>query len=259
MRELNIEPIRSVERAIHILNCFTFEKPVLTIDEIMEKTGLAKATTYRLLWTLERNHLIQYHATSNVYQLGTKALEYGGIVLDNLDICKETEPYLHELHEATGHSFILATQQAETVQYLLRIHSDEGLQPNNTVGRRRILHHGALGIVLLAYTEEDFIDSLLDEYPLVAHTPKTITEKTSFKDRLKLIRESGYYVDIDETFVGYTAIAVPIYGEKAKVIASIGLSGPSFKIEGERRENLIKLMKETAQHISKKMGKFYKD
>ena len=116
MRELNIEPIRSVERAIQILNCFSFEKPVLTIEEIMFKTKLAKATTYRLLWTLERNNLIQYNQHTNEYRLGTKALEYGGIVLDNLDIRREAEPLLQELHEATGHSVILAAPQSETVQ-----------------------------------------------------------------------------------------------------------------------------------------------
>jgi IclR family KDG regulon transcriptional repressor len=254
MRELNLEPIRSVERAIQILNCFSFEQPVLSIDEIMEKTKLAKATIYRLLWTMERNGLIQYDEKTNEYRLGYKPLEYGGIVLENLDIRREAEPYLLELHEITGHSIILATAQGETIQYLLRYDSDEGLQPSNFVGRRRILHNGALGIVLLAFMRIDFVQELLKQYPLEALTPKTLIDKERFLNRLQEIRQNGFYVDVDGTFIGYTAIAAPIFREKDKAVAAIGISGPSYKMEEERREQLIKLITGTAMKISQRMG-----
>ncbi|WP_102348708.1 IclR family transcriptional regulator [Bacillus sp. Marseille-P3661] len=254
MRELNIEPIRAVERAIQILNCFSFEKPALTIEEIMDKTKLAKATTYRLLWTLERNDLIQYDQSSNLYRLGNKPLEYGGIVLENLDIRRESEPYLLDLYEQTGHSVILATPHDETIQYLLRFDSDEGLQPNNFVGRRRIIHNGALGIVLLAYMDGQFVEELLEHYPLEPLTPKTVTDSTHFIKRLKDIRKNGYFVDIDQTFMGYTAIAAPIFNEKKQGIASIGISGASYKMEGERREELVKLVIDISMKISKRMG-----
>ncbi|MFC3885127.1 IclR family transcriptional regulator [Bacillus songklensis] len=254
MRELNIEPIRAVERAIQILNCFSFERPDLSIEEIIEKTKLAKATVYRLLWTMERNGLIQYDQKENRYRLGYKSLEYGGIVLENLDIRREADPYLHELHELTGHSVILAVRQGDTVQYLLRYDSDEGFQPRNFIGRRRILHNGALGILLLAYMQADFIEELLNRYPLEPHTPNTVVDKEQFLHRLREIRKEGIFVDVDETFIGFTAIAVPIYGGKDNVIAVLGISGPSFKMEGESRERLIKQIKEAAMKVSQRMG-----
>jgi IclR family transcriptional regulator, KDG regulon repressor len=254
MRELNIEPIRAVERAIQILNCFSFERPNLTIEEIIDKTNLAKATVYRLLWTMERNGLIQYDQKENKYRLGYKSLEYGGIVLENLDIRREADPYLQELHELTGHSVILAVPQGDTIQYLLRYDSDEGFQPRNFVGRRRILHNGALGILLLSYEKKDFAEGLLNRYPLEAHTPHTLVDNEQFLQRLQEIRQKGMFVDVDETFIGFTAIAVPIYRGKEEVIAAIGISGPSFKMEGEAREQLIKQMKETAMKISRRMG-----
>jgi IclR family KDG regulon transcriptional repressor len=254
LRELNLEPIRSVERAIQILNCFSFEQPVLSIDEIMGKTKLVKATTYRLLWTMERNGLIQYDQKTNRYRLGYKSLEYGGIVLENLDIRREAEPYLLELHVLTGHSIILATPHGETIQYLLRHDSDEGLQPSNFVGRRRILHNGALGIVLLAFMQIDFVQELLNQYPLEALTPNTLTDKELFLQQLQEIRQNGFYIDVDGTFIGYTAIAAPIFREKDKAVAAIGISGPSYKVEGEKREELVKLITGTAMKISQRMG-----
>lgn len=254
MRELNIEPIRAVERAIQILNCFSFEKPVLSIDEIMTKTKLAKATIYRLLWTLERNDLIQYDQSLNKYRLGNKPLEYGGIVLANLDIRREAEPYMQDLHEQTGHSIILAKQQDDSIQYLVRYDSDEGLLPTNFVGRRRTLHNGALGIVLLSYMDKDFVHDLLKRYPLEQHTPKTVVDESRFLERLNEIRDVGYYVDEDETFMGYTAIATPIFNEKNEAIAALAISGASFKMEGTRRKELTNLVKDVALKISKQMG-----
>lgn len=254
MRELNLKTIRSVERAIQILNCFSFEKPVLTIEEMMDKTGLPKATVYRLLWTMEQNGLIQYDQRTNEYRLGNKHLEFGGIVLQNLDIRRESEPHLLQLYEQTGHSVILAVPHGETVQYLLRFDSNEGLQPTNFVGRRRIIHNGALGIVLLAYMSPDFVEELLEQYPLEPLTPKTLTDKDLFIQRLQQIRQDGYYVDEDETFQGYTAIAAPIFREENRAIAAIAISGSSFKMEGERREFLVQLIRETADKISRHMG-----
>lgn len=254
MRELNVESVRAVERAIQILNCFSFEKPTLPISEIIEKTGLAKATAYRLLWTLEQNGLIQYDPKENTYRLGYKSLEYGGIVLEHLDIRREAGPYLLGLHEQTGHSIVLGVPQGETIQYLIRYDSDEGFQPRNFVGRRRILHNGAFGITLLAYMEPDFIEDLLDRYPLEAFTPNTLVDREKFIQRLEVIRNDGYFVDVGETFLGFTAITAPIFDRRDHPVGAVGVSGPSFKMEGEAREHLIKLTTETAKKISMRMG-----
>jgi IclR family KDG regulon transcriptional repressor len=254
MRELQVDSVRAVERAIQIMNCFSFERPDLTIGDIIEKTKLAKATAYRLLWTLEQNGLIQYDSKENTYRLGYKSLEYGGIVLENLDIRREAGPYLQQLNEQTGHSTVLAVPQGETIQYLMRYDSDEDFQPRNFIGRRRILHNGAFGIVMLAYMEPGFVNDFLDRYPLEPLTPHTLTDKEKFVQRLQEIRNNGFYVDAGETFMGFTAIAAPVFDGRENVIASTGVSGPGFKMDGEAKDELIRQTVTTAMKISMRMG-----
>jgi IclR family KDG regulon transcriptional repressor len=254
MRELQVDSVRAVERAIQIMNCFSFERPELSIGDIIEKTKLAKATAYRLLWTLEQNGLIQYDPKENTYRLGYKSLEYGGIVLENLDIRREAGPYLQQLKERTGHSTVLAVPQGETIQYLMRYDSDEDFQPRNFIGRRRILHNGAFGIVMLAYMEPGFVNDFLERYPLEALTPNTVTDKDRFVRRLQEIRNNGFFVDSGETFMGFTAIAAPVFDGRENVIAAVGMSGPSFKIEGEDRAEFIHQTVTTAMKISRRMG-----
>ena len=44
--------IKSVEKAVDILSCFTIENPILTVGEITRLTGLNQSTVSRLLTTL---------------------------------------------------------------------------------------------------------------------------------------------------------------------------------------------------------------
>jgi len=254
MRDIKMEPIRSVERIISILNCFGFERSELVIEDIVKETGLPKPTVYRMLWTLEKNGLIHYDAKENMYRLGHKFLEYGGIVLKKLDILKESESILTELHSRTGHTILLAAKQKNQMQYLLTLESDDDFQPRSYVGRSRVLHYGALGISILAYMERGEVEQLLEEEPLEQRTPNTLVDKELFLKRLDQVRQDGYYVDVDETFVGFTAISAPLFGSGGNILGAIGVAGPSFKMEGEDRSKIVAWTVEAATNISRRLG-----
>ncbi len=258
MRDINVDSVRSVERIIAILNCFRFEQPDLTIDEIVAETGYSKATAYRILWTFEQNGLIHYDKKENKYRLGHKFLEYGGIALQNLDIRREADPILSELHKQLDHNVMMAVRQDDQLQYLLNYECSDGLVANSHVGKKRILHYGALGIVLMSYISEEEVKELLKKHPLEKRTPYTLVDEEQFLNRLEQVRKQGYYVDVDETFVGFTAIAAPVHGLNEEVVGAIGIAGSNFQMEGEERERLIKLVKKAAHRISEKVGMYGK-
>lgn len=255
MRKLRIEPVRVVQRIVRILNCFSFEHVSLSIDEIVKKTGIAKATVYRLLWTLEQENLIIYDQSENKYRLGYKLLEYGSIVINNIDIRKEAEPILSEIHNELGHNMLLAIRQGDQMQYLLNYESPDGLQTKSYPGRRRVLHYGALGTVFMAYLPPDEVKKILLKAPLEKRTPYTLTDEKQYMERLQKIRSQGYFIDVDETFVGFTAIAVPVFGNYNEVVAVIGIAGPGFQMENEQRDYILQVMKNAANELSKRIGK----
>lgn len=59
MSETNMKGIRTVQRSIDIINCFSLEETELSLTEIANKINLAKSTTTRLLATLEQNSFVQ--------------------------------------------------------------------------------------------------------------------------------------------------------------------------------------------------------
>src|SRR4051794_11170077 len=60
--------VRSVQRALEILALLTDERPIVTIREIVDATGLAKTTVIRLVSTLEQAGLLW--ATTGGYLAG---------------------------------------------------------------------------------------------------------------------------------------------------------------------------------------------
>ncbi|WP_079527404.1 IclR family transcriptional regulator [Halobacillus hunanensis] len=254
MREINVTPLQTVERAIKILDCFSFDTYLLTIDELVKKTGLAKATTYRLLWTLEKNGLITYDSRENAYKLGYKMLSYGGIVMEKLDIRQEAEPYLKELHRETGFQVMLAEKHRNHIQYILSYNSEDDFEPGSYVGKQRLLHFGALGILFMAYSSENEVNEFLSEYPIVEHTPYTVTDKGKFLKRLNQISHQGYHVDHEETYFGITSIAVPVYDSSSNIVAAMAIAAPSFKLTGDMLDQSIERTKVIAGNISRKLG-----
>ena len=53
------------------------------------------------------------------------------------------------------------------------------------------------------------------------------------------MRDQGYAVAVDELEVGLTAVAAPIRNAHGDVIASISVSGPTFRLTQERIDEVV--------------------
>ena len=60
----------------------------------------------------------------------------------------------------------------------------------------------------------------------------TITTKPELREELALVREQGYAVAVDELEVGLTAAAAPVRNAHGDVVASMSVSGPTFRLDG---------------------------
>ena len=62
---------RCVSRIISVLNCFSPEQPELSSIEIVKKTSIPIATTYRLLNGLRTGHFLKMNTSSGKYSIGS--------------------------------------------------------------------------------------------------------------------------------------------------------------------------------------------
>ena len=89
---------------------------------------------------------------------------------------------------------------------------------------------------------------------LPAYTSLTITKRGELRKELERVREQGYAVAVGELEIGLTAVAAPIHNAHGDAIASMSVSGPTFRLDDARLPEVIGLLVEAATEVSHRLG-----
>ncbi len=246
--------IRSIERALKLIDCFTEEKNLFTMGELAHLTNLSKSTVFRILQTLEKHRFISYDYETNRYSLGMKLFELGGIVSSSLSLRKIASRFLDKLEEKISHTILMGILEDGELVYIDKREGKEALKLTSEIGKRRPPYYGMLGKTLMAYLPEKEVDELLKRYPLKKIASRSITDPKKFKKSLKQIQKKGYTYEWSEAVEGVIGIAAPIRDHRGIVVSAIGVAIPKFNKEKIEREKFIKLVMDTANKISRALG-----
>ena len=121
--------------------------------------------------------------------------------------------------------------------YLDQVAGSSALQPHNWVGQHIPLHATSNGKVLLSGLDRARLRRGARHLPLV-HRPRRSPRKAELRAELDQVREQGYAVAVDELEVGLTAAAAPIRNAHGDVVASMSVSGPTFRLTDERLDEV---------------------
>ncbi|OPX35058.1 MAG: hypothetical protein B1H11_09735 [Desulfobacteraceae bacterium 4484_190.1] len=247
--------IQAVERALDILDCFTFENKEFGLFEIAEKTGLNKTTVKRMLVNLAQRKYVQQDPRTKKYRLGMRLFELGGIVFSSFSLRKAAAHFMDLLQKETKSTVLLGAMMEEQLVYIDKREGNGMIRISSEIGWRRPFHYGMLGMILSAYLDPPEVKLLLKKYPLEAYTPRSITDKERFKDRLEEIRKQGYVIEVGEAVEGVIGIAAPIRNYTRNVIAALGIAVPAGEgISQDGTDDLARRVKETCNKISAELG-----
>lgn len=219
---------QAVDRASRLLTAIVDATRPKSFSELAGATGLAKSTTSRLLFALERGGLVR-RDEAGAYEPGELFLRYAGRAGREFELIELSRPHLKRLSEATGETINLGVARRGHVEQLNQVDSRYVLGTTNWVGRPVSLHASALGKVLLAYG-----GAALPPGRLPRFTDKTITNRTELAEELAEVRRHGYAVAIDELEPGLVAIAAPVLKAGGEVVAAISISGPGNRLTPPR-------------------------
>jgi DNA-binding IclR family transcriptional regulator len=250
--------VQTIERASSILDILGQSPQGISIRELSTKIKLPKGTTHRLLSSLSYFGYVRQDSKTRNYLLGLKLVELGQLLLGQLDLRKEAEPFLRDLAERTKETVHLVFLDRNEIVYIDKVETEQnssGLKMASRVGLRNPAHSSAVGKVLLAHFPEEELKNFIKEKGLAKRTENTIIDPTQLKDHLKLVRAQGYAIDDEENEKGIRCVAAPIYNEVGKTVAAISISGPAFRITKKViQESLKKEVMETALKVSQRLG-----
>jgi IclR family transcriptional regulator, KDG regulon repressor len=250
--------VQTIERVSFILDILGQNPQGISIRDLSARVQLPKGTTHRLLSSLTYFGYVRQDPRTRSYLLGFRLVELGQLLLSQLDLRKEAEPFLRELAERTKETVHLVFLDRNEIVYIDKVemvHNHSGLRMASRVGARNPAHSSAVGKMLLAHLPDETLNNIIEEKGLPKRTENTLTDASQLKDHLKIVRRQGYAIDDEENEKGIRCVAAPIYNEMGQAVAAISVSGPAFRITKRTiQETLKKEVMETALKISQRLG-----
>lgn len=243
--------VQSVDRALTILEILA-RLGEAGVTEIAAELGVHKSTAFRLVATLETHGMVEQNDDRGKYRLGVGNLRLAGATTARLDVVQEARSLTRKLAADSGETVNIAVLSETSALYLDQVSSSSALQSHNWVGQHIPLHATSNGKVLLSGLTARDLDDRLPRLP--RYTSGTIGTKAALRRELAAVREQGYAVAVDELEVGLTAVAAPIRNAHGDVVASLSVSGPTFRLTETRVKELIPAVVDTADEVSRRLG-----
>jgi DNA-binding IclR family transcriptional regulator len=224
--------VDAAAKALELLSVFSFREPRLSLADLASRTGIPRATAFRLLSTLEQSGFLD--KVHGAYQLGIKCFVLGNIVAGGLDLRETARPHLAALREATRETTQIAILDHWQVVYLERMLSPMSVgYMRSRAGAILPAYCTGLGKALLAFLPEAEVQAWAATQKFAALTPRTITSAKRLLKELALVRARGYGLDEEEREKGVSCIAAPICNHTGDVVAAISVAGPTERMPRE--------------------------
>jgi DNA-binding IclR family transcriptional regulator len=220
-----------LERAFALLEVIGADGTSVGLAELARRSGLAKATAYRLA-----NQLIELHVLERVgeeYQLGLKLFELGSSVARQRELREAALPFMEDLYEATHETIHLGVLDDAEVLYIEKIAGRRGCTVPTTLGTRKPLYCTSLGKAILAYSTPQLVQAVIQN-GLPRRTSYTITDPRRLELELTHAVETGVAYDREEYELGITCVGSPLLNPAGRAWAAISVTGPTTRFRPER-------------------------
>ena len=245
--------VRSVDRAAALLLALGDCPAEAGVSELARRLGLHKSTASRLLATLERRGLVEQDEGSGKYRLGLAVIRLAERAERTLDLRTIALPELERLARATRETVTLGVVDRDACLTIAQVDGPNMVACSDWTGRTTPLHCVASGKVLLAAMAEREVLRIARP-GLPAPTERTITGLEPLLEELARIRRRGFATAFSEWIEGTNGVAVPVADARGRVIASIGVWGPAFRVTAGRVAEIVASTREAAAAVTARLG-----
>jgi IclR family transcriptional regulator, KDG regulon repressor len=246
--------IQSLDRGLELLEFISQSKEAIGLPELAEMLGVNRSTAHRLLGTLISRNFVAQDPVTKKYSVGLKIIELSRQSIDGYSLRTICKPFISELVRETGESANLAVISGKYAVCIDHETSPSPLAVTNNIGVPFVLYATALGKAILAFLPEKKMQALISSIDFQSFTPRTISNSPVLETQIKEIQKKYYSLDDEERYLGVRCIAAPIFDHREKMVAAIGISGPTTRVTLDKLDVLIRNVKNTAFDISVQMG-----
>lgn len=179
-----------LDKSVALLDCVAAGER--TLAELVELTGLSRATAHRLALGLETHGLLR-RTPEGRFALGLHLLALGRAATDQYPLAERARPAMERLRDCTGESVQLYVTDGTDRVCVAALESPHGLRTIVQVGAVLSMEHGSAAHVLSGEPAG---------------------------------RGTGWVESVEERERGVASVSAPVIDAQGRVLAAVSVSGP---------------------------------
>jgi len=238
--------MRSVERAMDLLDTLARHDGPQRLADLARATGLHRATALRILSTLQHRDYVS--AGPDGYRVGIAFLGGAHAFLVSDPAGRAATPILQELANTTGLTASFHVRSGTERVVVARVEGSNPLRYELPIGRRLPLFLGAGRVLAAAMGVEErrqLFGSMEDMRTAKGH-PIALDE---LEATLDAVRERGFYISVDERALGTCGVSVPVHGDEGAVVGVLTITGPSEKHDVDELQGWVPELQRAASAL----------
>ena len=244
--------VSSVDNALTLLAAFR-ERPSLAVKEGAELLGVAPSTAHRLLATLQAHGFVSQDPGTRRYGAGPRLLDVALSSLDRVDVRQVARPHLRALAADIRETCSLAVAEGDQVRFIDSAEGPELVRVANRTGDVRPAHLTSVGKVMLAGLSEAELRRVYPDERLPGLTPGSTRSRRALLADLEQVRADGFATSFEESATGLSAVGVPISDRRGNVLAAIGVSVPSVRLDLQRAGQIAATAARRARRVEEEL------
>lgn len=253
-REPSIEQLNGdtpTLRLFALLELIASKDAFVSLQSLVEETGIPKPTLHRMLQQLESAGLLIRQSDGRHYGTGVRLRRLAENLLLNATQHGARHAVLRNLADEIGESCNVTALSGNEVVYLDRVETTEPLRFYLHAGSRVPVHCSASGKMILAQMSPAQRRKLLAHAPLRKHTPKTVTDLDRLEEELKTIRRDGFAIDDEEFLSGLVCVAVLVPTDTGRSNLCVAVQAPVMRLTPDKAVGLLPALQRAAGAMSR--------
>jgi IclR family pca regulon transcriptional regulator len=240
--------VESLDRGLRVLELFGANPGPITLSDLAKAANLPRATTRRILFTLERAGYVA--SDGKLFTLKPRVLALAASYLSSNQVVTILQPVLDRLSSAAKEISSLAILDGNEVIFIARASPARVFSSGIELGYRLPAFCSSVGRVLLGKLSNDELQAAISNANLTLMTPYTITDKVLLLATIITDREKGYSLVDREAEPGFRSIAVPIRRYDGTIAAAINMGAHIDRVStGEMIDRFLPLLREAADSV----------
>jgi DNA-binding IclR family transcriptional regulator len=245
----------SLGRMLSVLDAFSEDAPIWTVDKLAAALGYTRATAYRYVGGLCDAGLLT-RVAQGAYALGPRIIELDRQIQRSDPLLTVAGPVMERLlHPNRGLVVLLCSLFRETVLCVNQAGHDRALALSYARGRPMPLFRGATSKVILACLPERRLTRLYYEHHAEIRKAGLGRTREEFLAALKLIRREGHSTTHAEVDPGVVGVAVPVFGGDGAVLGSLSIVYAEKRAPKREPDRVVDRLTQAAETVRAGLAK----